>query len=317
LGIYALWGQAAKLRRALAYVAGGIVGVIPLAIYNQLAFGSVTHLSYARAVLEPGRSGHAVLGANSSGFFGVGVPSPRVFVDLLVSSRGLLTLTPVLAMGAVGLVTLYRRGWRAETFTIAAIVLGFLIFNAGYFLPYGGNSPGPRLMVPALPFIALPLAAAYRRYPSCTIALAAASVVTMVTATATQPLIPDANTGFWVSEVGAGTFQHTVALFVGVGKGWLAVVPFLVPVVAAVVFTVLATPPLAIERREAFAALGIVLGWAIVATVTPKLLGQAPASNAIILLAVAVGAGAVAVAAAALAASRAERIDVGASASEA
>src|SRR5204862_4464291 len=107
LGIYALWGQTAKLRRALAYVAGGIVGVIPLAIYNQLAFGSVTHLSYARAVLQPRRSGHAVLGANSSGFFGVGVPSPRVFVDLLVSSRGLLTLTPVLAMGAVGLVILY------------------------------------------------------------------------------------------------------------------------------------------------------------------------------------------------------------------
>src|SRR5204863_6814246 len=138
------------------------------------------------------------------------------------------------------------------------------------------------------------------------------SVVTMVTATATQPLIPGANTGFWVSSVGASNFQHTVALFLGVQHGWLAVVPFLVPVVAAVVFTVLATPRPVIERREALAALGILLGWVIVAFAAPRLLGHAPASNAIILDAVAAGVGAVAVAAAALAASRAQRIGVGA-----
>jgi hypothetical protein len=315
LGIYALIGRTAKLKRALAYLAGAIAGVIPLAIYNQLAFGSVTHLSYADAVKHPGRSGHAVLGANSSGFFGVDVPNPRVFLDLLLSSRGLLILTPVLAMGVVGLVTMYRRGWRAETFTISFVVLAFLLFNAGYWLPYGGGTPGPRLLVPALPFIALPLAAAYRRYPSCTIGLAAASVVTMVTATATKPLLPGANTGSWVSHVVAGDFQYTLALQAGVHNRWLMVIPFLVPVAAALVFTVLATPRPAIEPRETRIAFAAILGWAIVAAVVPRLLRHVPPPNAIILVAVAAGIAAAVVAAWALA-SRVKRIELAAPVSE-
>ena len=36
----------------------------------------------------------------------------------------------------------------------AGMTVAFVLSDAGYFLPYGGNSPGPRFLVPALPFLA-------------------------------------------------------------------------------------------------------------------------------------------------------------------
>ena len=48
-------------------------------------------------------------------------PSLKVLATLLFDSRGLLTISPVLMMGALGTVLLYRRGRRAEALTIAGI----------------------------------------------------------------------------------------------------------------------------------------------------------------------------------------------------
>jgi hypothetical protein len=52
-----------------------------------------------------------------------------------------------------------------------------LIVDAGYFDPYGGASPGPRFFTPALPFLALGLAEAFRRWPYLTGFLALVSIV--------------------------------------------------------------------------------------------------------------------------------------------
>src|SRR5581483_1057792 len=57
------------------------------------------------------------------------------------------------------------------------IALVFVALDAAYFLPYGGHSPGPRFLAPALPFLALGLPAALERFRRLTIALAAVSVV--------------------------------------------------------------------------------------------------------------------------------------------
>jgi len=293
---YALVGRAGAGRRALAYAGGAVLGVVPLLLYNRIAFGSIRHVSYADAVSRPGRSGHAELGANSTGFFGVGLPSPRVAAELLFASRGILTLAPVIAMSLAGLVVLYRRGWRAEAITISFVAVAFLVFNAGYFLPFGGWVPGPRLLVPALPFVAVPLAAAYRRCPGCTLALAAASVAMLVTATATLPLLPNDDTSRWASLVQHGTFQDTVASFGGAAHGWLAAVPFLIPVAAALVFGVLAAPRLTIERRDAWTALSLLLVWGLVASTLPRV-GHAPGRGAIVMIGCAAGIGALAVAA--------------------
>ena len=47
---------------------------------------------------------------------------------------------------------------RAEALACAAATLVFALLSVGYFDPYGGESPGPRFLVPALPFLALGLA---------------------------------------------------------------------------------------------------------------------------------------------------------------
>src|SRR5438874_9941184 len=53
----------------------------------------------------------------------------------------------------------------------------FLLSTSGYFLPYGGLSPGPRFFVPALPFLGLGLAPAFARWRLATTALTVASVI--------------------------------------------------------------------------------------------------------------------------------------------
>ncbi len=112
-----------------------------------------------------------------------------MLATLLLDSRGLLTLSPMLIMGAIGTVLLYRRGRRAEALTIGGICLCYLVYNSGYYLPFGGGFMGPRFLDTMLPFLAFPIALALKRFPGPTIALAAVSITTTVIATITHPLV--------------------------------------------------------------------------------------------------------------------------------
>ena len=98
---------------------------------------------------------------------------------MFVGSRGLLVWSPICAVAAFGLWLLWRRGHRAEAVTAAVIVVAFALADAGYFLPYGGGSPGPRFMGASLPFLALGLAPALQRFRWPTLTLGLISVVTM------------------------------------------------------------------------------------------------------------------------------------------
>src|SRR5439155_13110637 len=134
VGVYATLrgtGVRERARRALAYAGGLGLGVAPLLVYNLVAFGSVTTLSYDNAVNEQGRSGHATLGLNDGGFFGIGVPKPRNALEMVLSPRGLLVLTPIVAMGLLGTAVLWRRGPRSESAVIGAIVAAYFLYDAG------------------------------------------------------------------------------------------------------------------------------------------------------------------------------------------
>ena len=95
--------------RAGAYAFGAFVGIVPLLLYNHAAFHSWTHLAYSNIPQQ------------QKGFFGISAPSLPVLATLLLDSRGMLTLSPVLVMAAIGTVLLYRRGRRAEALTIAGV----------------------------------------------------------------------------------------------------------------------------------------------------------------------------------------------------
>ena len=271
LGVYAM---RRSLKRAVAYAGGVAAGVAPLVAYNVWAFGSPTHSSYEGAVAIQGDTGHDVVGLNDSGFSGIDLPDVQIALDLLFGSKGLLTLAPVLALGLAGIVLLHRRGHRAEAYVIGTVFLVYLTYNSGYWLPFGGGSPGPRFLIPVLPFLAVPLALAWRRWPATAVALAGASVLLMATATATLPLIGNDDIGYWGHVVEMESFEHTVASAVGLDNGWLAVSPFVAALLGAALLAARATGPVEWRSRERVAAVGIVLLWAVLAVGLPDYRGR-------------------------------------------
>jgi hypothetical protein len=274
-GIVGLYGLARGdvVRRGFTYASGVLAGLVPLAAYNLWAFGSLTHNTYKDAVKVQGLSGHAVLGLNDSGFFGIGMPSFHELLQILFAPRGLLVMSPVLALAAVGTVLLYRRGPRAEALTIGAVAIAFLVYNSGYYLPFGGGSPGPRFLIPILPFCAVPLALALRRFPAVTLALAVPSAVLMLVATTTQPLIGFDWTGYWGHVLDLASFEHTVATILGAGNGWGGILPFFLAIGVAIALAVSASDRLSLAGGTLPAALAVAL-WACIAIAAPDLLGE-------------------------------------------
>jgi len=249
-------------RRGGAYVLGGIVGIVPLLLYNHFAFHSWTHLAYSDIPRQ------------QQGFFGIDVPNLKVLVTLLIDSRGLLTISPILIMGAIGTVMLYRRGRRAEALTIGGICLCYLAYNSGYYLPFGGGFMGPRFLDTLLPFLAFPVALTLKRFPGPTIVLAAISITTTVIATITHPLIGYENeTVTWMRYLSEGYFQPTIASAYGLGRGWGAIWTFLLPAAGGVLLAAFVTPRLRLPNRALGAGLLALVGWGLFAVLGPTLLG--------------------------------------------
>jgi hypothetical protein len=256
------------VRRAAAYAGGAVLGALPMLAFNAWAFGNPLKLAYGDAVDFPGMTGHDVLGLNSHGFFGITAPRPGSALDLLLAGRGLLVLTPVIVMCVVGALLMRRRGPRAEANVILAMAAVYFLYNAGYWLPFGGGTPGPRFLMPALPFLALGLATAYRRLPALTLGLAIPSALFMVSATLTYPLLGRQGTGTWADWLLQGNLEHTVFTAFGVTNAWLAATPFVAAVLTAAVLAVRATPSISLsDFRFAVPALFL---WAFVSATGPS-----------------------------------------------
>jgi hypothetical protein len=189
-----------------------LLGVLPAAVilgaYDQAAFGSPFHLSYRYVANRFAERQH-------HGFFGIGVPTGDGLREVLVGHLGLLVVSPVVLAAGAGLWLLWRRGARAEAAVAAAVTLFFVLLDAGYFLPYGGNSPGPRFLAPALPFLALGLPLALQRFPLPTLALALASVV-LTTVDALTWSIRKEGDRAWLP--GTGDLAKTVWSWLGVDR---------------------------------------------------------------------------------------------------
>ncbi|HMS63538.1 MAG TPA: hypothetical protein PKD63_14765 [Solirubrobacteraceae bacterium] len=259
--------------RGAVYAAGVIAGVLPALAYNQWAFGSIGTMSYDNAVDRQGFTGHDTLGLNSGGFFGITMPDARVALELLISPRGLFALTPVVLMGVVGVVLLHRRGMKAEARTIAAIALAFFIYDTGYWLPFGGGSPGPRFLIPVLPFIGVALVEAWRRFPSTTLVTTVCGAVVMTVATLTYPLIGTGSMWQWWDRVEGAVFQHTIPTVFGAGDGWLALAPVLIGLLAVAWLGARATGALPVSR-DLRLGVSTLAGWVVLALVIAPAFGE-------------------------------------------
>ena len=259
--------------RGLGFLGGLAIGVTPLLAFNTWAFGSPTTLAYTNAVITPGVSGHDVIGANSGGFFGVGAPKPRVVLELLLTNKGLFVVCPILLAAIPGLVFLWRRQRKQETIVCGAVGLAFLLYNAAYFLPFGGWTPGPRFLIAAIPFLLIPVAAALSAHPYATTALGICSATVMVTANAVAPIVSEEKSvEFWFDRARAGDFTETLLSRVGAGHGFGAIAPMLLLAVGAFVLASVISLPRYPEPRDLEIAAAAVGAWLILLVAAPDLL---------------------------------------------
>lgn len=179
LGVYLLVER--ERVRVLWYVAGGMPFALVVMTYQWAAFGSPLESSYATKFEHQG------------GSIPTSFPDPGHLFQILAGQRG-LTMAPVLLLGLYGVVRILR-GPTSPARRDAAIALAmfgsFLLLQASWPNPWGGGGPGPRYIVPSLPFLAVPLAATWNRFRILTTGLVAVGALVMGMALITTNIVGD------------------------------------------------------------------------------------------------------------------------------
>jgi hypothetical protein len=169
-------GTAARIAPPALFVLAWIVGLAGHFVYSMAVFGSLA-TPYAHEVDPFFRE------AMASGLSGIHFP-PRLSILWLINFhpfRGLFVYSPLLLIALPGLVAMLRLPHGLpRAFLCGGLFLGYLLANGGYYHQWwGGWACGPRLLIPAIPFLLLAVAAAWARWRWLRPAILAAGVLSI------------------------------------------------------------------------------------------------------------------------------------------
>ncbi|MCK4649173.1 tetratricopeptide repeat protein, partial [bacterium] len=144
-----LWGSLISKKRIRYFLLGSSAPILFLLFYNYTCFGHPFTSGYAYEVIPSFREGMR------GGFMGLTHPSLySLFLITFSPARGIFWLSPFLLLSFPGLYHFFRsREYRREFLLFSGIIAGYFLFNCSYYLPGGGWAPGPRHLVPMLPFL--------------------------------------------------------------------------------------------------------------------------------------------------------------------
>lgn len=189
VAVYQLFALGDK-RRFAFFALGAVPPAAALLVYNNACFGGPLSFGYFHLV-NKGWS-------NSAGEF------YAIFTKLSLSrlwgitfepGRGLFWVCPFLILCMPGFESMFkRRELRGKAALCLIVAVAYLYLNSTFFDVQGGMSPGPKYLIPAIPFMCIPIyvwlcrTGAYGRV--LFYSLAAVSVVQMFLVTAADPHVP-------------------------------------------------------------------------------------------------------------------------------
>lgn len=160
------------------FALGAMPPLAVLAWYQWAAFGAAWH--------TPSAYYAGTIGGTSSG--GYSIPGFHDVGSVFFGGRGLLVGAPIALVALVGAVWLAISGTgraRRHASMAVAVLVPYLILCAGWSGVPILEEPGPRYLIPALPFLAVPLAATWDRLrrPALLAAVVGASIAVPATTT--------------------------------------------------------------------------------------------------------------------------------------
>lgn len=175
----------------VAFVVGGMVGGLPLLVYNEFAWGAMFTTGYAFKASAEQAAIHG------QGFFGVRLPTWDGLWGVLFSARrGLLFYCPLLLCLPLGWASMWRVNRVDAALSMAGVIL-YVMFAAGFVDWEGGWSAADRHLVPILPMLFVPLVAGIqtlleRTWSSAILAiLAGCSLCAAILSVAVTPYFPE------------------------------------------------------------------------------------------------------------------------------
>lgn len=194
--------------RLVPFALGAAPFALVAAVYHWIAVGHPLRVPYS---LKP---------VHESGIVGISYPRPDFLGDIFFGDRGFLVATPIVLVALVGAIVVARTPgpWRADAAVGLASFVALVCVQAGGSMPpWGGESPGPRYVVAAMPFLVVPLTAVWARCRPLTPLVAAWSIGVMLMPTFTQPLLAEEASAIptWLRLVGRGEFAPTILSMAG------------------------------------------------------------------------------------------------------